>query len=61
MLTDLFGVNGAWLKNSANGIHHSPVVAEREANKSIGHTTTLPADVSEMGEFTGCFLTSVIR
>ncbi|MEC0128052.1 DNA polymerase IV [Paenibacillus pabuli] len=48
MLTDVFGINGTWLKNSANGINHSPVQAEREANKSIGHTTTLPADISEL-------------
>ncbi|KOY13296.1 DNA polymerase IV [Paenibacillus xylanivorans] len=48
MLTDMFGINGSWLKNSANGINHSAVQAEREANKSIGHTTTLPADISEM-------------
>ncbi|MFC9707764.1 DNA polymerase IV [Paenibacillus sp. NPDC056933] len=48
MLTDVFGINGSWLKNSANGINHSEVQAEREANKSIGHTTTLPADISEM-------------
>jgi DNA polymerase-4 len=48
MLTDMFGINGSWLKNSANGINHSVVQAEREANKSIGHTTTLPADISEM-------------
>lgn len=47
MLTDVFGINGSWLKNSANGINHSAVQAEREANKSIGHTTTLPADISE--------------
>lgn len=56
MLTDLFGINGTWLKNSANGIHHSPVVAEREANKSIGHTTTLPADVSENHDIHRVFL-----
>jgi len=56
MLTELFGVNGAWLKNSANGINHSAVHAEREANKSIGHTTTLPADVSDMNEIHRVFL-----
>ncbi|MEO2204249.1 DNA polymerase IV [Paenibacillus pabuli] len=50
MLTDVFGINGTWLKNSANGINHSIVQAEREANKSIGHTTTLPADISEMDD-----------
>ncbi|MFS0869909.1 DNA polymerase IV [Paenibacillus xylanilyticus] len=50
MLRDVFGINGTWLKNSANGINHSSVQAEREANKSIGHTTTLPADISEMDD-----------
>lgn len=50
MLTDVFGINGSWLKNSANGINHSAVQAEREGNKSIGHTTTLPADISEMDD-----------
>ncbi|MDR6722495.1 DNA polymerase-4 [Paenibacillus amylolyticus] len=50
MLRDLFGINGTWLKNSAKGINHSPVQAEREANKSIGHTTTLPADISDMND-----------
>lgn len=50
MLNDVFGINGSWLKNSANGINHSPVQAEREANKSIGHTTTLPVDISEIND-----------
>jgi DNA polymerase-4 len=45
-----FGVVGAWLKQAANGIDHSPVNPARERNKSIGHTTTLPADVTMRGE-----------
>ncbi|WP_339277280.1 DNA polymerase IV [Paenibacillus sp. FSL W8-0426] len=50
MLVDVFGINGTWLKNSAQGINHSPVQPEREANKSIGHTTTLPADITEIDD-----------
>ncbi|MCM3699830.1 DNA polymerase IV [Paenibacillus macerans] len=47
-LIDRFGVAGAWMKRAANGIDDSPVTDEREKNKSIGHTTTLPADISRM-------------
>lgn len=46
MLKEYFGVLGTWMKQSANGISHSPVVANREPNKSIGHTITLPEDIS---------------
>lgn len=46
MLKEYFGVLGIWMKQSANGISHSPVVANREPNKSIGHTITLPEDIS---------------
>ncbi|MFD1953411.1 DNA polymerase IV [Paenibacillus thailandensis] len=41
-----FGVYGEWLKLAANGIDHSPVDPEDGPSKSIGHTTTLPADVT---------------
>lgn len=44
-LTKAFGVVGVWMKQAANGIDHSPVLEEREQNKSIGHTTTLPNDI----------------
>ncbi len=44
-LTARFGVMGSWLKQAANGIDHSPVEIDREVSKSIGHTTTLPADI----------------
>lgn len=47
-LIERFGVAGAWMKRAANGIDESPVNDEREKNKSIGHTTTLPADISRM-------------
>ncbi|MDR0270638.1 DNA polymerase IV [Paenibacillus sp.] len=44
-LTRAFGVVGVWMKQAANGIDHSPVLEEREQNKSIGHTITLPNDI----------------
>ena len=47
LLTSAFGVNGRWMKQAANGIDHSLVTAEREQSKSIGHTTTLPEDITE--------------
>ncbi|KAE8559336.1 DNA polymerase IV [Paenibacillus polymyxa] len=50
MLVSIFGVTGSWLKLAANGINHSPVSTEREPNKSIGHTTTLPMDVVKLEE-----------
>lgn len=48
LLTKSFGVLGTWLKQAANGIDAREVKAEREANKSIGHTTTLPADLTNI-------------
>jgi DNA polymerase-4 len=36
------------MKQAANGHDDSPVIDEREKNKSIGHTTTLPRDISEL-------------
>ena len=50
LLVKQFGVAGHWLKRAANGIDHSPVNPVREKNKSIGHTTTLPHDVTDRGE-----------
>lgn len=50
LLLQQFGTIGSWLKAAANGIDHSPVQADRERSKSIGHTTTLPADVSDRTE-----------
>lgn len=50
MLIKSFGVMGAWLKQSANGIDTREVKAEREVNKSIGHTTTLPADLTALDD-----------
>ncbi|MDQ6423305.1 DNA polymerase IV [Paenibacillus sp. LHD-117] len=47
MLIKQFGTVGAWMKTAAHGIDHSIVNPNRERNKSIGHTTTLPQDVTE--------------
>ncbi|MGM1046937.1 DNA polymerase-4 [Paenibacillus uliginis N3/975] len=46
LLTGTFGVMGNWMKQAANGLDHSLVNAEREQSKSIGHTTTLPVDIT---------------
>ncbi|UNK17062.1 DNA polymerase IV [Paenibacillus sp. N3/727] len=46
LLTGTFGVMGNWMKQAANGLDHAPVNAEREQSKSIGHTTTLPVDIT---------------
>lgn len=45
-----FGIIGTWLKQAANGIDESPVNPDREQSKSIGHTTTLPHDVTKRSE-----------
>ncbi|WP_046225320.1 DNA polymerase IV [Paenibacillus dauci] len=42
-----FGIQGSWLKQAANGTDHSLVEPDHEPNKSIGHTTTLPADIQD--------------
>lgn len=51
-----FGVVGAWMKQAASGVDHSPVQAEHEPSKSIGHTTTLPQDVKETADAQRVFL-----
>jgi DNA polymerase-4 len=56
MLVRSFGVHGAALKQAANGVDHSPVSPVREQNKSIGHTTTLPYDLTELKEIRRVFL-----
>ncbi|GIO84265.1 DNA polymerase IV 1 [Paenibacillus faecis] len=50
LLNEKFGVAGSWMKRAANGIDDSPVREERDKNKSIGHTTTLPRDVTQTEE-----------
>lgn len=47
LLRKQFGVIGGWLRQAANGYDDSPVNPVREPRKSVGHTTTLPQDVSE--------------
>lgn len=47
LLSKHFGVLGAHLKRSANGIDPSAVNPEQEQSKSIGHTTTLPRDYTD--------------
>ncbi len=55
-LTQHFGVYGNYLKQAANGLDDSPVNPERERNKSIGHTTTLPENVTSLQEVYRVFL-----
>ncbi|MEB3100227.1 DNA polymerase IV [Ferviditalea candida] len=55
-LVKQFGVIGIWLKEAANGRDTSVVNPEREQNKSIGHTTTLPRNIAEMPEVRKVFL-----
>ncbi|WP_042162826.1 DNA polymerase IV [Paenibacillus gorillae] len=50
MLAKQFGVMGSWMKAAAHGIDHSEVNPDRGSNKSIGHTTTLPHDVTERAD-----------
>lgn len=50
LLLKTFGVMGSWLKDAANGLDYSPVKSERERSKSIGHTTTLPADLTHIDD-----------
>ncbi|GMK39604.1 DNA polymerase IV 1 [Paenibacillus sp. CCS19] len=45
LLVRQFGVYGSWMKAAAHGHDDSPVKEGRERNKSIGHMTTLAADV----------------
>ncbi|MFC5451705.1 DNA polymerase IV [Paenibacillus aestuarii] len=56
LLTKHFGIMGAHLKQAANGIDHSVVNPEQEQSKSIGHTTTLPNDVTSKKEVYRVFL-----
>ncbi|TYP73785.1 DNA polymerase IV [Paenibacillus methanolicus] len=50
LLAKQFGVVGIWMKAAAHGIDHAPVNEQREPNKSIGHTTTMPRDVTKREE-----------
>ena len=56
LLAKHFGVYGEWLKRAANGIDDSPVNPEREQSKSVGHTTTLPKNLTEPADISRVFL-----
>lgn len=56
MLRDTFATVGSWLKQAANGIDNSPVNPVREQSKSIGHTTTLPKDFTNIHDIHRVFL-----
>jgi DNA polymerase-4 len=56
LLTERFGVYGAWLKRAANGHDDAPVNPDQERSKSIGHTTTLPRDFTDKGDVRRVFL-----
>jgi len=56
MLINRFGAYGAWMKAAANGIDTSEVNPDRGPNKSIGHSTTLPRDVTGREEASRVFL-----
>jgi len=55
-LLQAFGAMGPALKRAANGRDDSPVQPEREPNKSIGHTTTLPQDYTRLSDIRRVFL-----
>jgi len=56
VLRGAFGITGEWLKQAANGIDISPVNPIREQSKSIGHTTTLPKDFTDIQDIHRVFL-----
>ncbi|WP_338043917.1 DNA polymerase IV [Paenibacillus lutrae] len=56
LLQKTFGISGPAMKQAANGISHSEVNPEREPNKSVGHTTTLPYNYTERREIARVFL-----
>lgn len=51
LLIEKFGVYGAWMKRAAHGMDDAPVQPLAETAKSIGHTTTLPADLTTREQF----------
>ena len=56
MLVQRFGIAGSWMKQAANGLDDSPVRDDREKNKSVGHTTTLPKDLTDSQDIHRVFL-----
>lgn len=55
-MTDHFGTMGAAMIRAANGRDESEVRPDSEPSKSIGHTTTLPANIHEPDEVKHVFL-----
>ncbi|HEY8529006.1 MAG TPA: DNA polymerase IV [Paenibacillaceae bacterium] len=51
LLVARFGVYGSWMKRAAHGLDDSPVRPQREAAKSVGHSTTLPRDLTTAREW----------
>lgn len=56
LLEKEFGILGKQLNEKAHGKDNSIVIAEIEKNKSIGHTTTLPRDITNKEEAFKVFL-----
>ncbi|HEX2965953.1 MAG TPA: hypothetical protein VHO84_09210, partial [Syntrophorhabdaceae bacterium] len=56
LLTKTFGVTGERLKDMGCGRMDRPLEVESGGPKSIGHSTTFPADMGEREEITGCLL-----
>ncbi|HEX2964905.1 MAG TPA: hypothetical protein VHO84_03940, partial [Syntrophorhabdaceae bacterium] len=56
LLTKTFGVMGERLKDMGCGRMDRPLEVESGGPKSIGHSTTFPADMGERDEIAGCLL-----
>ena len=56
LLVKKFGVIGERLKDMGNGTMERPLEIESSEPKSIGHSITLPKDIWEREEITGCLL-----
>jgi DNA polymerase-4 len=56
LLTTRFGIIGERLKAMGNGKLERPLEIDPPEPKSIGHSTTLPKDISKREEITNCLL-----
>ena len=56
LLVKTFGTTGEHLKDMGNGKLDRPIGVVPAEPKSIGHSTTLPKDIWERNEITGCLL-----
>jgi DNA polymerase-4 len=56
LLTKKFGIMGERLKEMGCGRMERPIVAESPEPKSIGHSITVPKDISEREEINSCLL-----